>query len=111
MGCLVPRNVNHALQFTQQRGILLEHEQLTNRVAQDEQFPLNTSVSEDPSYFKTKATFHIPCLSGMNTCKGGISHLEVEPFWIDRHDTHPGSRCYYAGPYLTKMTPMVQREL
>ena len=48
---------------------------------------------DDPSIVQTKATLQTPCMAQLDTCKGGMTHLEVEPFLIQRSDTHPGSRC------------------
>lgn len=56
-------------------------------------------VLDDPSSAQTKATLQTPCIAHLvDTCKGGITHLEVEPFLTQRSDAHPGSRCRYAHP-------------
>ncbi len=78
-------------------GVLIA--QLSNRMEQDLKCPKNFSVPNDPSYSETKFALNMPCMSEMlNTCKGGVTHLEVEPFLTHRPEAHPGARCAYVWP-------------
>jgi hypothetical protein len=78
-------------------GVLIE--QLSKRVDPNLKCPSNVSVPNDPSYSETKSILNMPCMSEMlNTCKRGVTHLEVEPFLTNRPEAHPGSRCAYTWP-------------
>jgi hypothetical protein len=72
-------------------------------------------IPNNPSHQETNAVLNTPCITEMlNTCNGGISHLEVEQFLLDRLDVHPGTRCVYTwsskhqdDPYGEKCDPKV----
>lgn len=53
----------------------------------------------DPSDPDTWSALETECMSRLlNTCKGGISHIEMDPFFLHRPEAHPGSRCSYVYP-------------
>ena len=57
------------------------------------------TITDDPSYLQTKMVLQMPCMSKLlNTCQGGLSHIEMEPFFTHRPEAHPGARCAYTWP-------------
>jgi len=56
--------------------------------------PEDVRVTDDPSYATTSATLKSACMSRvLDTCRGGVSHMEMDPFFRDRPEAHPGTRC------------------
>ncbi|KAL7529590.1 hypothetical protein ACHAWF_003041 [Thalassiosira exigua] len=51
-------------------------------------------IKDDPSNPQTAAALQTSCITKLlNTCRGGLQHLEMDPFLTHRPDAHPGARC------------------